>query len=215
VKNLRIVLQWNPHAIAVVNVMSQESLPPMQAQDAELVELSKSGDRSAYETLYRRHVRGVYGLARRLVGTAEDAEDLTEETFVRAWSRLGSLRDGGAFRTWLFRIAVRQAQDLRKRRNLPTTDLANAGPVEAQAEGRVLTGERAEAVQAAVETLSPEHRDVVKLFYRDEMPVEEIGRLLGVPKGTVVSRLSRARAALKEALAEYIQPAKEVTCDAL
>ena len=211
----RIVLQWNPHRITVVNVMSQESLPPMQAQDAELVELSKNGDRSAYETLYRRHVRGVYGLARRLVGTPEDAEDLTEETFVRAWARLGGLRDAGAFRTWLFRIAVRQAQDMRKRRKLPTTDLAGSDPVEPQAECSVLAGERAQAVHAAVEQLSPEHKDVVRLFYRDEMPVEEIGRLLGLPKGTVVSRLARARAALRGALADYIQPAKEVTCDAL
>jgi RNA polymerase sigma-70 factor (ECF subfamily) len=182
----------------------------MQIPDAVLVEQSRSGDRRAFEQLFQRYGAAVYGFLRRLTAGTEDAQDLAEEVFVRAWTRLASLKDGGAFRTWLFRIAVRLAQDHRKAQRAPTSSLTGlehtVASEERPPEEAVLSAERQQVVRRAIDRLSEEHREVVTLFYQEGMSVDTISKVLRVPKGTVVSRLSRARAALRKDLAEYIRP---------
>ncbi|MEP0764982.1 MAG: sigma-70 family RNA polymerase sigma factor [Fimbriimonadia bacterium] len=187
----------------------------MEIPDSVLVEQSRSGDRAAFERLYRRYATGVFGFVRRMLPRREDAEDLTVQVFAKAWNGLNALRDNEAFKTWLFRIAVRQVQDFRKS-SRPTEPIPpqlqdpTPGP-----ESQAMERARADALHGAIDALSEEHRQVISLYYGQQMSVEEIGRILRLPRGTVVSRLARARDALRRSLSSAVALGPEVTGDAV
>ncbi len=179
-----------------------------------LARRAQRGDRDAFSELYRLMERPVYGFLRRMVHSAEDARDLTQETFIEGWRRLSTLQDPGAFRAWLFRIALNKARDALKRHSPPTQSLdatlGDAAPLEPAdpapgALARMVSEERREQVQDAIETLPPDQRAVILLFYTAETPVDEIARVLSLPKGTVVSRLSRARERLRRKLSATVE----------
>lgn len=191
------------------------TMDPGGCDSEVLARRAQTGDRDAFARLFHCTHRAVYGLLSRMTGSPEEAEDLSQDTYLEAWRGLRSLRDPGAFRTWLFRIAVNKARDHRKRRRLPTqslsdlrsgdgqqVDLPDTGPPMSDS---VLAEERDRRVRAAVAALSPEHQEVVTLYYVADLPVREIARALGVPKGTVLSRLARAREALRRDLAPYME----------
>lgn len=173
----------------------------------ELVEAARRGDRDAFEALVRQEVAGVYRTALAILGNAADADEATQDALLSAWRGFRSLRDPARFDAWLGRIVVNSCRmRLRRRRGVREIPLE---PAQRWAEI-----ERAQAVDAdpadiavdamafdrAFDRLSVADRQLLTLAYADDRPLDEVGRLLGLPVGTVKSRLSRARSALARAL---------------
>jgi RNA polymerase sigma-70 factor (ECF subfamily) len=188
----------------------KEGIEP--GDEAALVVAAQGGDESAFTEIVRRYQRVVYRVAYGMTRNASDADDLSQETFVRAYQALGRFRVGEPLQPWLSRIAVNLAYSLfRRRKRRPETSLeplmesgeqwAAAGndPSEETAER-----ERSAQLDQAFAELSPEHQAVLVLRVVQDLSYEEIAATLGVPAGTVMSRLSRARAELKSRLTARI-----------
>lgn len=172
----------------------------------ELVEAARRGDRDAFDALVRQEVAGVYRTALAILGNADDAEEATQDAFVSAWRSLRSLRDIDRFDAWFGRVIVNASRMALRRRRVvreitvepardrPVQPVAGAGSdPEAMAVG-------AEAFDRAFERLSIEDRHLLTVTYAEDRSLDEVANLLGIPVGTVKSRLSRARAALARAL---------------
>jgi RNA polymerase sigma-70 factor, ECF subfamily len=176
-------------------------------REAALVRAAQSGDEAAFAEIVRLFQRPVYRVAYALTRNPADADDLAQETFVRAYQAMGRFRAGEPLHPWLSRIAVNLAYSLfRHRRRRPETSiepLVEAGrqwagdddPAERAAES-----ERHERLAAAFAALSAEHQAVLALRVVEDLSYDDIARALGVPPGTVMSRLSRARAELRSRL---------------
>jgi RNA polymerase sigma-70 factor (ECF subfamily) len=178
---------------------------------------ARAGELDAFEALYRRHQAGIYTFIRSQVGEPELAADLTQDTFVRAWQSLSRLRAVGAFRSWLHRIAANLVRDEvksgRARLEMVASDLASDDgampePAARGDEGPVATligQELKTELWSALATLSPEQRGAVIMHHLEGMSMQEIAEATGVRPGTVMSRLARAREALRERLAPYVE----------
>jgi RNA polymerase sigma-70 factor (ECF subfamily) len=188
-------------------------------EDAESVQRVLRGDTRAFDGLFRRYYGQIFGFAFQLTGDRTIAEDIAQEAFVRAYTGIARLRDGGAFLEWMYRITLNLARDrARLKRRKPWISFfelrkANADgetePVEFADEGsdpaRLTESDaRTEALYNAIAALPHEFREVIVLHHLQKLDVERIAELLGVPEGTVKSRLGRARARLRTALAEWI-----------
>ncbi len=189
----------------------------------ELVLRAQSGDVEAFEALYRQTQAGIYTFIRSQVRQLELAADLTQDTFVRAWESLARLRKPGAFRGWLHRIAANLVRDEvksgRARLEVSEASLAaggedpprleeSAGGGE-QPEQQLLSGEMSREVWAALEELSAEQRAAVVMHHMEGMSVAEIAEAMGVRPGTIMSRLARAREALRTRLSQYVEGSDE------
>lgn len=176
--------------------------------ETDLLRAAQGGDGRAYAEIVRRYQRAVYRVAYGLTRNASDADDLAQETFVRAYQALGRFRVGEPLYPWLARIATNQAFSLhRRRRRRPETALEPLmeagqqwGTDDDPAED-LAAKERRERLERAMSELKPEHQAVLVLRAVEDMSYEEIAASLKVPVGTVMSRLSRARAELKTKLA--------------
>jgi RNA polymerase sigma-70 factor (ECF subfamily) len=148
-----------------------------------------------------RHRAHAYGIALRITRSPEDAEDVVQQAFVRAWHFLGEFRAESAFGTWLHRIVARRALDRAsqmktRREREEEMDVASLPAVSPAEQGRdVILIRRLELL---MRRLTAAQRAVVTLYYWDETPVEQIAGALGMPENTVKTHLSRARAALRE-----------------
>lgn len=173
----------------------------------ELVEAARRGDRDAFDALVRQEVAGVYRTTLAILGNAADAEEATQDAFVSAWRNLRSLRDTSRFDAWLGRIVVNSSRmTLRRRRGVREISM-NADQLPSQASRPVGTSDDpeatavgADAFDRAFERLPIEDRHLLTVTYAEDRSLDDVGRLLGIPIGTVKSRLSRARAALARAL---------------
>lgn len=177
--------------------------------DASLVEACRAGRTEAYGELVARHQDRLYPMVLRLVGSREDALDVLQDAFTRGFEKLDQYRGGSSFYTWIYRIAVNQAVSRlrrgRLRRTLRLLDLRGGRPIhdppdESPSSVPSHAAERAEReamVEAALAALEPDHRAVVILKDFEGRRYEEIGELLGIPVGTVRSRLHRARRQLR------------------
>lgn len=170
--------------------------------DDEWLPRALAGDRTAFSALVRRHQRSLYLFLVRMVGSPDDAMELTQEAFVRAWQALPQWQPTARFRTWLFGIGRNAALDLLRRRKTvefvaldDTFEAADPGP---DPERRAHLGQEVRRLEAALARLTPEHREVLLLREMEDMTYEEIGHALSLSEGTVKSRLARARAALIE-----------------
>ena len=173
--------------------------------DVELLDALGRGDEAAYLELVERHGRYLYGIAHSLSGNAADADDLVQETFVAALT--SKFRGEAAVRTWLVQILVRRAAMLRrnKGRGGGTSDISAVTGDRSMASGSAAGAADARMdLSAMLSGLSPEHREVIVLRELEGRSYEEMARLLGVPLGTVESRLYRARAELKKRFAGYL-----------
>jgi RNA polymerase sigma-70 factor (ECF subfamily) len=178
-----------------------------QGEEAALVLAAQGGDTEAFGQLVRAYQRAVYRVAWGLTRNAADADDLAQETFVRAYQAIGRFRVGEPVYPWLSRITVNLAYSLfRRRRRRPETALEPLmeagrqwGVDDDPAEG-VVERERREHLGAAFDELSREHRAILVLRVVEALSYEQIGATLGIPAGTVMSRLSRARAELRAKL---------------
>lgn len=171
----------------------------------ELVRRARHGDWSCFHGLVDRHAAYLYGLAVSLVGDANDAEDLVQETLAGAFRGLGTFGERSSVKTWLTRILVRQAARHFRRRKVRLAGLIGlARRKESKASPAASRSDVQMDVQAAIMALQPEHREVIVLREMQSLAYEEISQVLGVPAGTVESRLFRARRALRELLREYL-----------
>lgn len=184
----------------------------MHASDAELVQRIRNGDESAFRELVNRHADSLYGLACSVMGNAADAEDVLQEALLGAFRRLGAFEGRSSVKTWLVRILLNHASKFRRsrrvRRAAPLPD--QVGPDDSDS-GGPQTGSPAAIVEGRLDldvmlqTLSEEHRQVIVLREMQQMSYDEIAQALQIPRGTVESRLHRARQELKRRFAGYLQ----------
>ena len=173
--------------------------------DAELVELARNGDRVATTELVQRHQASVYRAAYAALRSAEDAEEVTQDAFVRAFAALGSYRGEASFRTWVLTIAWRRALT-RRRRNLwlmrrePSADLTAVADRAAGPEQQVLSGDLHRHLRRMIAALPRGLRDVLLLEQTGEYRYDEIAAMVGCPVGTVKWRISDARRRLRAEL---------------
>ena len=183
----------------VPSTADSEAAPFDAGEDAVLVRRAANADVAAFEQLYRRHHRRVYGVIVRLVGQAgARAEDLTQEAFVRAWQALPGFRFESAVSTWLHRLAVNTAlMELRARRSRPLAD-DDEDALESlstpDTAGRAVLGRD---LERAVATLPPRARAVLVLHDVEGWKHEEIAQELGMAVGSSKAQLHRARGLLR------------------
>lgn len=181
-----------------------------------LIKRAKKGNEQAFEAIVRLYEVRAYTYAYHLIGNREDAQEITQDSFVKLWNGLPNFREDASLSTYLMRIVKNTCLDfLRKRKEtvLPLQDISADGetydraipdldpehdPVEAlERKEKILT------VQKAVAELSPDFREILLLRDFHHMSYEEIGAVLGLEDGTVRSRLNRARMKLKKILEEW------------
>jgi RNA polymerase sigma factor (sigma-70 family) len=181
-----------------------EDRPP--APEAELVARARRGDRAAFDGLVAAHQQVAFRTAYLVLGDAGEAEDAAQEAFVKAYGALGRFREGSPFRPWLLKIVGNAARNRRRsggrRRNLELriSAMVSSADTAPSAEAEALVAERRAALVAAIDRLPPDDRLVIGARYFLELSEAEIAELAGVPRGTVKSRLSRARGRLAAAL---------------
>jgi RNA polymerase sigma-70 factor (ECF subfamily) len=166
-----------------------------------LVLRCQAGDEGAFAELVARYAPRLRYFLRKLLGDHHAAEDALQETWLDVVRSLPRLADAGAFAAWLYRIARDRAFRRLRRSARAVAPLDGDGPAcEASGDGPLLSAERAEAVHAALDRLSPEHREALVLRFLEGMSYEDMARVVGCPPGTVRSRLHYAKAALRHAL---------------
>jgi RNA polymerase sigma-70 factor (ECF subfamily) len=196
-------------ASRVLNVSGGGKL--IDSLDQPLVSRCLDGDEAAWEDLVRQHTRQVYGLCFRFTNSAQEAQDLTQDVFLRVFKTIKTFRSAeGSFHTWLARVTRNLLIDhYRRTRQERVTDsiedqlpmLEEAGGTAAARPDRVLAGREArEILQATLQKLSPDLREAVILRDLQEMEYREIAEVLDIPEGTVKSRINRGRAELARLL---------------
>ncbi len=178
--------------------------------DNELIERCLSGEEAAWEDLVKVHTRRVYGICYRFTGSDQEAQDLTQEVFLRVFRSLKSFRAGeGSFTVWLAKLSRNLLIDHYRRTKLErATDsieeqlpmLEEKTSMAARTDGLLAGREASDLLQAALQKLSPELRETVILRDLEELEYKEIAQALNVPEGTVKSRLNRGRAELARIL---------------
>ena len=175
--------------------------------EAELVARAAKGDASSFGVLFDQFSKDVYRLARSMGHDSEEAEDVMQETFMAAFEGVASYQGRSSFKTWLFAILLRQSS--RRRRYLKIrkaevfdelTDVSGNGP--ARQSEKVRRESRMDA-HTMLDSLSPAHRAVLVLRELQGLSYDEMAIALDIPRGTVESRLFRARAILRERFREY------------
>ena len=174
-------------------------------EEAQIVQQVLQGDVNAFEDLVTEYEKNVYSLTLRMTGNAEDAADMTQETFIKAYNSLSAFRGDSKFSVWLYRIATNVCLDfLRSRSRKPTVSLSmeddDGEEVEldvaddSQAPERLLErGLTRDAVRRGLKALSPEYRQILLLREIQGLSYEEIADVLSLEVGTVKSRIFRAR----------------------
>ena len=179
--------------------------------DAQLIDQALAGNADAFGTLVRKYQDRLYNFLVHLLGCPEEAEDVAQDTFVRAFLKLQTYRGASAFYTWLYRIAYNTAIS-RMRRKRPEVSMTRQGrpganePVDRGMgpNDRLQSQERAQQVQTALAALSDEHRAILVLRDVDGRRYDTIAQVLDLSLGTVRSRLHRARRRLREQLKEVL-----------
>jgi len=176
--------------------------------EGELVRRAKRGDRTAFGALVERYQQRVIGVARALVHNPDDAVELGQETFIRAFQNLPNFEGRSSFSTWLYRIASNLAIDWRRRESrYPVAhgeeaeiELSKIPAGQGDSFRAVARDELNRKVREALKQLTPEHRQVILLREMEGLSYEEISEILDCPKGTVMSRLHYARSHLRSLL---------------
>ena len=182
---------------------------PEAISDAECVRKLQRGETDAFETLIRRHQKTIFNLAYRMLGDYDEAAEISQEAFLSAYRAINNFRGDANFSTWLYRIALNHATTRRKSLNTRqqrSVPIENTEPASDPHPGPAESMEKKELrqrVQQALNRLEPDDAAVILLRDLQDVPYEEVARVLEIPIGTVKSRLHRARQALKSELASY------------
>jgi RNA polymerase sigma-70 factor (ECF subfamily) len=185
--------------------------PPGVATEEELVERARGGEREAFEELVRRHADRVYAVILRFLGDRGDAEEATQETFLRAWRSIDRFEGRSQFFTWLYRIGLNEAKRVAARRpsggqvrSLDEEPLPEAPDWSDAPDVRLGQGEIQRVLEDAIHALPPKYR--APLILRDVagLSTAEAAEVMELREGAFKSRLHRARLAVREAVDEYL-----------
>lgn len=198
------------------NTYHEENLTTKAVYDYKLVQSALLGNQKAYAELMQRYKEGIYFTMHKMVNNKDDAEDLTIEAFGRAFKRLEQYSPAYAFSTWLFRIATNNAIDfIRKRKQMQSisldakqdngsNDLTDGAQLiksgTPDPEEHLLKKQKIETLREVVNSLKPKYKELVELFYYQEMSYEEIAQQLNLPIGTIKAQLFRAREVLYQVM---------------
>ena len=172
------------------------------------------GDESAYEILVNRYKHGIHNMIYQMIKNREEAEDLVQETFIKAFNSLNSYNDDYAFSTWLYKIAFNHCIDAIRKKKLKTLPLDKPiqlrdGEVQQEIhddshspEKDLLFSEKKRRIQKSIASLPERYRTAIILRHQEERTYEEISEILNIPIGTVKARIFRAREMLKKKLRE-------------
>ncbi len=189
----------------------------MKEQETQLVKNAKEGDGKAYDELTILYKDAVYGIIYRMVHNKQEAEDLTQEAFIKAYNSINSFNEDYAFSTWLFKIATNNCIDFFRKRKLKTYSMdqtikykddeiqqeyADEDPT---ADNLMLADERSKMIHKAILELPEKYKTAIILRHHDEKSYEEIAQILDLPLGTVKARIFRAREMLKKSLKEILR----------
>lgn len=181
----------------------------MNASEEQLIERAQRGDLAAFEALVEAYAVYVYNLALRIVRDPHEAENISQEGFIRAWRGLGRFRSQARFSTWLYQIVTRLCYDRlpRLKRELSALEVSEAGAFlpdgNPTAEEGLLSAEARAHLHAAIDALPAGYRLLVTLRYMQGLSYAEIAQVTGMPLGTVKTGIHRARHRLREALERY------------
>lgn len=188
--------------------------------DLALVQRAQARDRAAFNEIVLRYKSRVYNYIRRMVATAQDAEDLTQETFIRAYTSIHSFQSRASLNTWLYRIATNLCIDYgrraRRTQGLTTSLTADDDSEEPDVQipdvafdpqRLLLNRELGARLDQALRELPEKLRTAVLLYDIEGLPYEEISSIVGCPLGTVKSRIFNGRASLREKLSPYLKGA--------
>jgi RNA polymerase sigma-70 factor (ECF subfamily) len=188
-------------------IVGKETSRPVETE-LELIRRAQHGDSGAFGKLVRLHREGAVNVVYRMCGDAELAEEAAQEAFIRAWTNLPRYKPRSPFRNWLYRIATNVAVDaLRSQREAVDVEAVHVPDGESGPEVLTEVQERGERVRQAVLELPPASRAVVVLREYEDLSYQEIADTLGIPIGTVMSRLNYARGLLRRALTPYLEGA--------
>jgi RNA polymerase sigma factor (sigma-70 family) len=179
--------------------------------DIELIEQTLAGDQSAYADLVKRHQRFVFSLALRFAKTREDAEEIAQDCFIKAYRSLGTFQRNSKFTTWLYSIVYTTSMTFLRKKRVETDSiddentymqLENQGGYDANdAENR----SRSYYLNQAIAQLLPDDATIITLYYKGEQSLDEIGATMGIEPNTVKVKLFRARQRLKEKLERLLK----------
>ncbi len=189
----------------------------VELNDTDIIKQCLSGESNSYEILVNRYQKPIYNLAYRLSGNAEDAQDIAQEAFVKAYQSLQSFNPQYSFKSWLFRIAQNLSIDqLRKKSRHPQISMnqeieddsgdslqrewADPSP---NARTLLIEKQKGERIEQMIQSLPEPYKTVIVLRHIEELQLEEIAQILRMPLGTVKTNLYRARNIMKDKLKEF------------
>jgi RNA polymerase sigma-70 factor (ECF subfamily) len=178
--------------------------------ETSLIASAKAGDIKAFDALVELHQRQVFALAYRMLGNKDDADDVQQETFVRAWRKIGQFRGGSAFATWLHRIAANLCLSRRRRVNHCALDTAIENELDRWTEesngfaATLVKSETAAQLQKALAGLPGQYRIFLVLRHMEERSFEEIAEIVGCSVASAWTRTSKARRLLRERMGTYL-----------
>lgn len=186
--------------------------------DRALIERVQGGDVAAFDSLVRKYRERLFSVVYNLTANREDAADLVQDAFIKAFSSVHRFKGNSAFYTWLYRIAVNGALSHLKRHRLrrffslesvndemASSEIVEALAEKAQSSQAAMSRELQEKLNEALQKLSPKHRTVVVLFEIEGLSHQEIAEIMGCSEGTVRSRLHYAKQQLQSFLQDYLQ----------
>lgn len=186
-------------------------LSPEEEEEGVLIERSQAGDRLAFEELVRRHADRLYAVVLRFLGSDREAEDVTQETFLRAWRGIGGFKGSSRFYTWLYRIGLNEAKRRASRRPPPgrLTSLdddprAEVPDYSSAPQTRAAEAELRAVLEGAVGALDPDYREPLILRDVEGLSTAEAAEVMGLREAAFKSRLHRARLVVREAIDEYL-----------
>lgn len=186
----------------------------MKKSDIELIHQFKKGNKEVFDLLVERYHQKIYNTCYRMLGNSEDAQDITQETFIKLFKNLNSFKEKSSFSTWVFMITTNICRDkLRKRKNNKETEsidekeyLLNDNKISTDTPEEVsILHETGNQIQSEINKLPDKHKEVVILREFEALSYNEISKVLDISLGTVKSRLSRARSSLRKSINNIIK----------
>ena len=194
-------------------ISKEERQARSRQEDYDLVARALEGDQSAFTRLRNKYWRSIHTMLGRMIRDKNDAEDLTQEAFIKAFNSLGSFNTDYAFSTWLYKIASNNCIDYLRKRRLKTVSIDApvqtrdgevqmeiADPSAVRPDVPLTAAERTQVLQEAIKNLPDKYRIVIEMRHTQELEYADIAERLGLPLGTVKAHLFRARALLLKRL---------------